>query len=292
MSRSRILAPGWLCPIPVALLLACAGCGRGEPETSGSPSLQDASGESGTQTRELKRLGPGVYKQSWVTPDSREIDFVISVPDEVYSDQKVPLVLVLHFGADRFPRFFGGQTLGGMVLPALEGMSAIAVAPDVINKTWTNPQCEESVMALMEEVCQVYPVDTRRILVTGYSLGGRGTWHFAGRYPEFFTAAIPVAGRPPADYAETRWTVPMLCIQSPDDEVFPIKYTRDAVNELQERDLTVQMYEVEGISHYDSARFVEPLKTAMGRVRQIWDARASNASPGQPAAGKTGSPDD
>ena len=51
-------------------------------------------------------------------------------------------------------------------------------------------------MALLEGILETYNIDRARILVTGFSLGGRGTWFFATRHPDFFTGAIPIAGRP------------------------------------------------------------------------------------------------
>ena len=53
-----------------------------------------------------------------------------------------------------------------------------------------------------------HAVDMKRIAVTGFSVGGTGSWHFAAKYPERFSAAIPVAGRPPT-YTKP-WTVKMV----------------------------------------------------------------------------------
>ena len=62
--------------------------------------------------------------------------------------------------------------------------------------------------------------------MTGFSMGGAGTWHFASRFPERFSAAIPMAGRPPADIGA--WKMPVLAIHSRSDEVVPIAPDRSA----------------------------------------------------------------
>jgi predicted peptidase len=263
------------------------GCGENAP--SGSPgdsqeSAENAASQSSAPKKDehvLERLKAGGFTQSWRLPDDSQINFVISIPQSVDGEEPLPLVLALHFGADRYYRFFGAGLLKNLILPGFEDFQAIVVAPDVIENTWTNKRCEESVMALMAEVCKTYNVDRDRILVTGFSLGGRGTWHFASRYPEFFTAALPIAGCPPDNYREINWTVPMLCIQSAADEVFPIARTRDAIDELQKQhngNLTIQLYEVEDVSHYESAKYVEPIRYAMTWVQQVWDARVAEAA--------------
>jgi predicted peptidase len=47
---------------------------------------------------------------------------------------------------------------------------------------------------LIDRFIASYPIDTRRIYLTGLSLGGFGTWDFALRYPKRFSAIVPVAG--------------------------------------------------------------------------------------------------
>ncbi|MFM8185355.1 MAG: prolyl oligopeptidase family serine peptidase, partial [Alphaproteobacteria bacterium] len=39
-----------------------------------------------------------------------------------------------------------------------------------------------------------FKVDSNRVYVTGLSMGGFGTWELLQRYPEKFSAAIPVCG--------------------------------------------------------------------------------------------------
>jgi predicted peptidase len=267
--------------ICTALLLNAlwlAGCGM-VPE---KPVVDDESGEPAeVPLTELFKLVPGDYKQTWHTQDGRMISFSISVPAMYSDEQATPLIVALHHGPDRMTQFFGNELLQGMIKPATEDLPAIIIAPDVINQSWQNFRCEECIMALLREVCETYNVDRQRVLLVGYSMGAEGVWHYAGRHPDFFTAAIPIAGHPPSDYLSTNWSVPMLVIHSRSDEVFPFKQVADAVNSLEARgNSPVQLYALEGISHYESGRFIEPLEQAVAWVQQVWKANAADAVPG------------
>lgn len=50
-------------------------------------------------------------------------------------------------------------------------------------------------VAVLDEVCKRYPVDTDRIYVTGFSFGGTGSWRTAIEFPDRFAAAAPFCGR-------------------------------------------------------------------------------------------------
>ena len=57
-----------------------------------------------------------------------------------------------------------------------------------------NKQRAAAVMALIHSVIKEFPVDDRRIYITGQSMGGAGTWGMLAAYPDVFAAAVPVCG--------------------------------------------------------------------------------------------------
>ncbi len=54
------------------------------------------------------------------------------------------------------------------------------------------------VMEAIDYVCDQYPIDPKKIVLMGFSMGGAGVWHLAAHYTDRFVAASPGAG-----FAET-----------------------------------------------------------------------------------------
>src|SRR2546421_630211 len=84
--------------------------------------------------------------------------------------------------------------------------------------------------------------------------------HFAGKYPQRFSAAIPVAGIPPA--SGLGWKMPVLAIHSRNDEVAPIGPTEQRIKELEKAGVHAQLIALSGITHFQTYRFVDGLKRA------------------------------
>ncbi len=260
------------------LTLAGAGCNNDDATVDNISADETANGPNASNKdnfRKLHRQNPGIHNQWWQKDDKTLLTFCLSVPAGLDPEDKVPLVLFLHQGAKTYTRFFANDMLGLLVLPILGDTRAIVVAPDILDNSWTSERNNEQIMALLEEVCKTYTVDRDRILVMGYSMGASGVWQFVSRYPDFFTAGLPVAGGPISNFADIKWTVPMLCVQSTNDEVFPAIALRRAVEQLQKIDMTVQLHEVNGISHYSAASYIEPCKYAINWIKQGWDRKTA-----------------
>ena len=126
---------------------------------------------------------------------------------------------------------------------------------------------EAAVLALLDHVAAKWPVDKRRVVVTGYSLGGGGTWHLVARHPERFCAAVPVAGWP-AEAADG--SVPIYAIHGRRDEVVPLGPTEKAIDALRAKGANVALVVVDRPTHYETGRFVEPLRGAVPWLKRIW----------------------
>ncbi len=109
---------------------------------------------------------------------------------------------------------------------------------------------ETDVMEAIDFVCDNYPVDQRRIVLMGFSMGGAGVWHVAAHYGQRFVAASPGAG-----FAET------ARYQGLTPERFPPKYEQ----------LLWSIYDVPG---YTRNLFNLPVVAYSGEVdKQIQAAR-------------------
>ena len=165
-------------------------------------------------------LAPGLHELTLARAGEPAIGYAISIPPTYSPSTPAPLILALHFGiGDRDSSGTGAALVKGLVGPALEGTGAIIVAPDSVRGNWSTSENEKAVNALLDMVMARYAIDRKRVAVTGYSMGGTGSWHWAEKFPERFSAAIPIASRPPASAAG--WQLPVLAIHSRDDQVAP-----------------------------------------------------------------------
>jgi predicted peptidase len=215
-------------------------------------------------------LTPGLHDLQLPRADEPAIRYAIAIPGNYSPSTPVPLVLALHYGvrgAD--PAGAGGDLVEILIGPALAELGAIIVAPDSVQGNWSSPENEKAVSALLDMVVARYAIDKNKVVVTGFSMGGAGTWHFAEKFPERFSAAIPVAGRPPA--SASGWQLPVLAIHSRDDQVAPFEPTQARIAELQKAGVNAKLIALNGITHYQTNRFTGALRQAVPWLRQVWN---------------------
>lgn len=107
-------------------------------------------------------------------------------------DAKWPLILFLH-GA--------GERGTNVALVTVHGPPKIVKSRPDLPFIVVSPQCPpgqvwsgETLLALLDEVTKKYAVDTKRIYLTGLSMGGYGTWSLGLEHPEKFAAIAPICG--------------------------------------------------------------------------------------------------
>ncbi len=188
--------------------------------------------------------------------------YTLALPPSSSPDVSYPLVLGLHYGGQVTP-FYGRGYLTNLVLPALRELNAVMVAPDCPGAGWTDPQSESAVLELLHTIQNDYPIDSRRMIITGYSMGATGTWDYVFKHPRLFAAAIVIAGMPPRGIVLNDPGTPILVIHSRDDELFPLEGVRKFVKACKSQGIAAELKVVAGLSHYQFARFTAPLREAV-----------------------------
>jgi len=214
-------------------------------------------------------LTPGLHTQTLPRADEPTIHYAISIPRNYSRSTPVPLILALHFGVgDRNASGAGRDVVQILIGPALAELGAIIVAPDSLRGDWSTSENEKAVKDLLDMVMARYSIDKKKVVVTGYSMGGAGAWHFAEKFPELFSAAMPVAGRPPV--GSSGWHVPVLAIHSHNDQVVPFGPTETRIAELQKAGVNAHLIPLAGITHYETSRFKDALHQAVPWLQEVW----------------------
>jgi predicted peptidase len=198
-----------------------------------------------------------------------DLRYTLVVPAGYADDAPTPLIVALHYAGPPFP-YKGGALIDGLVHPALGHLGAIIAAPDCPTADWANTESEGAVMALVDHLVHSYSIDPARTLLTGYSIGGIGTWYIAGRHQAQFAAALPISARPPHDVLKREWSIPLYVIHSRDDELFPLSETEAIVRALRDAGSAVEFAIVEDVTHFETHRFVGPLRSAVPWLQRLW----------------------
>lgn len=110
----------------------------------------------------------------------------------------MPLVVYLHGGhskgsdlsiltdADGFPQYLADGLLGEV--------PAYVLIPQLPADQRGWKPAAETVMQLIEQICEENHIDRSRISLTGHSMGGTGTWDLALAYPDVFSCIAPMSG--------------------------------------------------------------------------------------------------
>lgn len=192
-----------------------------------------------------------------VDGETESYGYLLYLPENYAEQEEWPLLLYLH----------GGGSLGSnlslllreeIIMKELGSqlhIPAIVVAPQAPKGPgwdYQIPNLEAFLTAVEEE----YPVDTTRIYLTGYSMGGYGTWAWGLHDPDRFAALAPVAGGyfddplPPENICDMKDT-PIWAFTSTADTVVPASRTEsltDALEACGAEHVMVTLYD--DASHY------------------------------------------
>ncbi|MGD8501019.1 MAG: prolyl oligopeptidase family serine peptidase, partial [Phycisphaerales bacterium] len=164
-------------------------------------------------------------------------------------EKKWPMIIYLH------PSSLQGHDLSMIRTPIPPDIDEIKNDFPFVVLT---PQCPDEydawpsdlVVELVDEMVKHYNVDARRVYVTGFSLGGRGTWSVAVDHPEVFAAIAPVAGSygHPERISRIK-DVPVWAFHGDSDGLVMFGPVRDMVQDLRDSGGNVRFTIYEGAGH-------------------------------------------
>jgi predicted peptidase len=207
MSHRRALLAG------LALLFGLAGVSRGDD------------------------VGQLLEKRTYKDADGKSLPYRLLRPDGYDPGTRYPLVLFLHGSGERgddnekqlrhgMPEFAGAENR--------KKYSCFLAAPQCpegakwVDVDWSaeaQPQPEKIAeplrlaLEMTDALRKEFPIDPRRVYVTGLSMGGYGTWDAITRRPDDFAAAVPVCGGGDPDQVERFARLPIWAFHGARDPV-------------------------------------------------------------------------
>ena len=129
--------------------------------------------------------------------DGSSQPYGLVIPENLDLDKPVPLYVWLHGRGDKNTNLtflHQRQTQVGKIAPS----DAIVVHPWGRHCVGYKSAGEIDVLEAVDHVASQYPIDRRRIVLMGFSMGGAGCWHLGAHYADRWVAMSPGAG-----FAET-----------------------------------------------------------------------------------------
>lgn len=170
------------------------------------------------------------FSQITAVKGKSDYNFWLSLPADSILKNNPPILIFLH------GKSLSGSDLNmvrkyGVIHEMDKGrkVPAIVIAPQVpAGKSWEPAKIKH----VLEYVQSQYKTDTNRVYVAGMSLGGYGTLHFVGAYPELVTAAVALCGGGNPKDAYNLSQVPLWIQHGNKDYAVPISESEKVVKAI------------------------------------------------------------
>jgi predicted peptidase len=156
------------------------------------------------------------------------------VPPEAASGPR-PLILYLHgsgqIGLDNI-RQVSAFSIDNLLAQAKQ-RGAFVYAPQT-NSSWLSKTTTDRLMTMIDRAIIDLNADTDSLYVTGFSLGGAGTWNMLSRYSTRFSAGVPVmADNPAGDFVPADLiNQSIMAFHARDDQSVSVSITRNVISNI------------------------------------------------------------
>jgi pimeloyl-ACP methyl ester carboxylesterase len=193
---------------------------------------------------------PGFHLRTLKT-DRGERRYMVYVPEGYDGTKTFPVVLFLHGAGERgddgiTPAQVG---IGPAILGRAGGIPAVVVFPQA-RRTWSagSPDGAAALQAL-DEVMREYKVDPKRVILTGLSMGGMGSWDIGTAHPERFAAVVPICGSGDRASADRLKGLPVWVFCGDADRDETVLNLRSMVETLRQNGGAARLTEYRGVGH-------------------------------------------
>jgi len=180
-----------------------------------------------------------------------ERKYSVYVPDGYDGTKALPVVLFLHGAGERgddgiVPAQVG---IGPAIFNRPGGVAAIVVFPQA-QRTWAADSPDSAAaLAALDDVMGAYKTDPKRVILTGLSMGGRGSWDLASSQPERFAAVVPICGPGAAANAGKLKALPVWAFCGDADRDGTVRNMREMVETLNRDGASARLTEYCGVGH-------------------------------------------
>lgn len=172
--------------------------------------------------------------------------YLVVTPKGYSAEKQYPLLIFLHGRGEQGDDIQLLKFHGPYKMVEKLGLEVIIVAPQSPqDKRWDIDMLD----AFVDDVLEKYPIDKKRVYLTGLSMGGEGAWKLAIRRPDTFAAVAPICGvSAPSQALEIR-NIPIWAFHGAIDPVVPVRETTRMVDALKALDANVKVTIYADVGH-------------------------------------------
>jgi predicted peptidase len=193
---------------------------------------------------------PGFHVRT-VQTDQGERKYTVYVPEGYDGSRTFPVILFLHGAGERGEDGIGPAQVG--LGPAIQnragGIPALVVFPQA-RRTWAagSPDSHAALKAL-DDVMSTYKTDPKRVILTGLSMGGYGSWDLATAQPDRFAAVVPICGPGEPENVTRLKALPVWTFCGDADRDETVLNLRTMVEALRREGAASRLTEYRGVGH-------------------------------------------
>jgi len=147
------------------------------------------------------------------------VRYQLFLPSFFEKGEPLPLMLFLHGAGERGEDLDKVKQWGPpRFLPERPDFPFIVISPQCPKGQWWDLVV---LTALIDQIERTYAIDSDRIVVTGLSMGGYGSWGLAAASPGRFAAIAPVCGGGDPETADSLVGIPVWNFHGSADNVVP-----------------------------------------------------------------------
>jgi dienelactone hydrolase len=182
-------------------------------------------------------FGQGVnYNDSCLTSTAHECSgpfvgqlqpYAVYVPAKPVPRHGFGLVVSMHGLSANYNEFLGSHEASEI---AEQGTGSIFASPEARGPDGSyKSYAETDVFEMWADIARHYHLNPEKANVTGYSMGGGGTYRLASRWPDLWARAFPIVGPPTSEETFTSLrNIPVLAWYGQNDELVPVADSEQA----------------------------------------------------------------
>lgn len=178
------------------------------------------------------------YTHIYRASEPEEYDFMVQVPTGGFWKTRVrPVLIYLHgvgeVNAD-FSTLASCNSYFYAKMGRVEKFPFIVVTPVCDKKEWEPYRIIAVLDRLSKDHSWRYRIDSKHVYLTGYSMGGFGTFATAIEYPDRFAAIVPVAGGGEPLRAAKLKSTPIWSFHGEKDKTVPVASSSDLIRAVKD----------------------------------------------------------